>query len=72
FDPSGRLETFVAGPEQLEPVGSVDRDPGGEDPAMEALDVAVAGDGRVAVLNCAGSEVHLFRRKGTASNTASV
>jgi len=66
YGASGDLETVVAGPDQFAPVGSDERSRGQPDSAIEGLDVAVAPDGRVAVLDLVGSTVQMFQRKGDA------
>lgn len=70
YDASGRMETVVAGPDSFAPVGSDDRVRGTPDSAVDGLDVAVAPDGRVAVLDLPGAAVHLFRRKGATPASA--
>ena len=70
YDASGRMETAVAGPDSFAPVGSDERGRGTPDSAVDGLDVAVAPDGRVAVLDLPGAAVHLFRRKGATPASA--
>lgn len=59
----GRLESVVAGPEAFAAVSSDERGVRGQDTVQDGLDVAVDGEGRVAVLDLVGATVQVFRRK---------
>lgn len=63
YGPDGTLESVVAGPDAFAPVASEERAETVQDTTQDGLDVALAADGRVAVLDLVGATVQVFRRR---------
>lgn len=70
YSVAGVLETVVAGPDAFAPVGSDERSRNTPETVVDGLDVAVASDGRVAVLDLPGRTVQIFQPKGEAPASA--
>ncbi|MBL9134230.1 MAG: hypothetical protein JNK85_00115 [Verrucomicrobiales bacterium] len=63
YSAAGEFESVVAGPASFAAVGSAEREQTVAETAHDGLDVAVDGEGRIAVLDLVGGTLHLFRSK---------
>lgn len=69
YSSTGTLESVVAGPQSFAAVGSDERETGATETTHDGLDVVVAGDGLVWVMDLVGGTLQSFRRKASAPGT---